>query len=223
VRYGFAHRGGAPGPNNTLEAFAAALAKGARGLETDAWLSLDGAVVLDHDGLAGANRRQPIAQVRRDELPAHIPTLDELYNACGTDFELAIDVKTTEVATAVVAVAQRHAAADRLWVVAPQPLQLEALNGAHRTVTLRGDVIRSPRRSAALAQARATGVEAINARWMWWSRSLVAEVHACDLLAFGYDAQRAFSLNRSMSIGLDAVFSDHIEEMVAAISAVEGP
>ena len=41
--------------------------------------------------------------------------------------------------------------------------------------------------------ARETGVEAINARWMWWDRSIVNEVHALGMLAFGYDAQRRFS------------------------------
>jgi glycerophosphoryl diester phosphodiesterase len=221
VRRGFAHRGGALGPDNTLATFTAALAQGARGLETDAWLSSDGAVVLDHDGVAGGGGRQPIAQIRRDELPAHMPTLDELYDTCGTDFELAVDVKTAAVAEAVVAVAQRYTVAERVWVVAPQPSHLESLDGAHRAVTLRGNVIRSGRRRAALALARATGVEAINARWMWWTRSLVDEVHALGLLAFGYDAQQNASLRRAMSIGLDGVFSDHVDRMVAAIAAAE--
>ena len=222
MRYGFAHRGGAPGPDNTLETFAAALARGASGLETDAWLSRDGAVVLDHDGVTGAGGRQPIAEVGRDELPAHIPTLDELYATCGTDFELAIDVHTAVIARAVLAVAQRHDAADRVWIVAPEASHLEGLDGAHRAVTLRGEVIRSRRRRPAIANARATGVEAINARWMWWTRGLVTEVHAAGMLAFGYDAQRRFSLNHSLSIGLDGVFSDHVESMVAAIAAAEG-
>jgi glycerophosphoryl diester phosphodiesterase len=223
MRYGFAHRGGAPGPDNTLATFAAALARGARGLETDAWLSLDGAVVLDHDGVAGIGGRQPIAEVGRDQLPAHMPTLDDLYEACGTDFELAVDVKTPLVASSVVAVAQRHDAVERMWVVAPQPDHLESLDGAHRAVTLRGEVIRSRRRRrAALAHAKATGVEAINARWMWWSRGVVDEVHGLGMLAFGYDAQRPVSLNRSTSIGLDGVFSDHIDRMVAAIARAGG-
>jgi glycerophosphoryl diester phosphodiesterase len=118
-------------------------------------------------------------------------------------------------------VAQRYGVADRVWVVAPQPSHLESLDGAHRAVTLRGNVIRSGRRRAALALARATGVEAINARWMWWTRSLVDEVHALGLLAFGYDAQQNASLRRAISIGLDGVFSDHVDRMVAAIAAAE--
>src|SRR5262249_32142651 len=160
------------GPENTLQTFVDALARGADGLESDAWLTVDGAVVLDHDGVAGPPGRQPIAQVRRDELPTHIPTLDELYETCGTGFELAIDVKSPAIAAATAAVADRFGAADRLWLVAPQAAHLEALalGAAHRAVTIRGNVIRSRRRHPIVAQAREVGVEAINARWMWWTR-----------------------------------------------------
>ena len=47
----FAHRGAkAHAPDNTLEAFELAVKLGATGLETDAWCTRDGEVVLDHDG-----------------------------------------------------------------------------------------------------------------------------------------------------------------------------
>src|ERR1700730_11077552 len=46
----FAHRGARLlHPENTIPAFRGALEAGARGLETDAWLSSDGEVVLTHD------------------------------------------------------------------------------------------------------------------------------------------------------------------------------
>jgi glycerophosphoryl diester phosphodiesterase len=203
MKYGFAHRGGAHGPDNAIVTFADALARGATGLETDAWLSLDGNVVLDHDGVAGPPGRQLIAEVRRDQLPTHMATLDELYERCGTDFALAIDVKTAPVAAATVAAAERHGATANLWIVAP--------------ATVRGNVLRSPRRATVLELAREAGVEAINARWMWWNRSFVREVHALGMLAFGYDAQRAISLDRCVAIGLDGVFSDHVDRMLAAL------
>ncbi|MBV9869793.1 MAG: glycerophosphodiester phosphodiesterase [Frankiaceae bacterium] len=217
MKYRFAHRGGAHGPENTLQTFADALARGADGLETDAWISLDGAVVLDHDGVDPASR-EPIAQVRRDQLPAHMPTLDELYARCGTDFDLAIDVKTPAVARAIAEVAAAHDADHRLWLVAPQAAHLEALDlgEAHRAVTIRGNVIRSRHRHRAIADAKATGIEAINARWMWWNDAIVREVHHHGMLAFGYDAQRAFSLDRCRRLGLDGIFSDHVDRMMAA-------
>ena len=54
---GFAHRGGmAHAPENTLEAFRLALRLGASGLESDAWLTADGVVVLHHDRSIGTFR-----------------------------------------------------------------------------------------------------------------------------------------------------------------------
>ncbi len=51
---GFAHRGArSERPENTLEAFRRALELGATGLESDAWITADGEVVLDHDGVPG--------------------------------------------------------------------------------------------------------------------------------------------------------------------------
>src|SRR4051812_41643006 len=117
---GFAHRGArAHAPENTLESFALALRLGANGLESDVWLSADGVAVLDHDGIVGNRvRRRGIRTVARADLPAHIPTLAELYETCGTGFELSLDVKDEEAVDEVVAVA-RHAGADateRLWL-----------------------------------------------------------------------------------------------------------
>ena len=221
MRYGFAHRGGSHGPDNTLVSFEGALAKGAPGLETDAWLTRDGLVVLDHDGLAGPDRRDPIATARRADLPAHIPTLAELYERCGIDFDLAIDVKSGGIADSVAAVAEEHAADARLWVVASDPAYIEHLATGHRAVTIRGNQIRSRRRRSVLARARDAGAEAVNARWMWWTRPLVDEVHALGMRAFGYDAQRRSSLDRSLAIGLDGVFSDHVDRMRAALEAAD--
>jgi glycerophosphoryl diester phosphodiesterase len=198
--------------------FVDALARGATGLETDAWITADGAVVLDHDGLAGPPGRQPIAEVRRDQLPAHIATLDELYEQCGTDFALAVDVKTPAVTAALVATAARHDAAHNLWVVAPAAAQLADIRDAHRVVTIRGNVLRSRRRPRALAAAAELDVAAINARWMWWNRGLVEQVHRMGMLVFGYDAQRTISLDRSFRIGVDGVFSDHVDRLVTALA-----
>ena len=52
----FAHRGARTlEPENTLAAFRRALADGAGALESDAWLSADGEVVLIHDQIGRAH------------------------------------------------------------------------------------------------------------------------------------------------------------------------
>src|SRR5690606_15265608 len=115
---GFAHRGArAHAPENTLEAFALGLKLGATGLESDAWLTADGHVAPAHDGVAGRRpRRRPIPPVPRAGRPAHVPTLEDLYDACGSAFELSLDVKDPAAARPIVEVARARGAADRLWL-----------------------------------------------------------------------------------------------------------
>src|SRR4029079_704961 len=112
---GFAHRGAsAHAPENTIEAFTLAMKLGATGLETDAWLTSDGEVVLVHDGeVRSGLRKRAIAQLPRRSLPSYVPTLAELYDACGTELPLSIDVKDHAVAAPIVDVA-RAAGGDAL-------------------------------------------------------------------------------------------------------------
>jgi glycerophosphoryl diester phosphodiesterase len=220
--YAFAHRGGrAHGRDNTLSTFTAAIERGAHGLETDAWLTADGLVVLDHDGVHRAARRRhlPLAQVRRDQLPAHIPTLDELYRAVGADIDLAIDVRLPAVGDAVIDVARGCSALERLWLVAENAEHLPAWrrlsDEVHLAVTLR----LVDRRRTTLTALVDDGAQAVNMRWPWWTRTRVARVHDAGLLAFGYDAQSPAALRRCARLGLDGVFSDHVDRLQKAIAA----
>jgi glycerophosphoryl diester phosphodiesterase len=220
MRYAFAHRGGrAHGPDNTIPTFAKALASGATALETDAWVTADGFVVLDHDGLhqAGSPDQQPITEIARAELAGHIPTLDDLYDACGTDFDLAIDVKGDGTGRAISAVAAARGAADRLWLFTPSPSLPGDVGAAHPGVTVSGIELQDrARRSALLSRLQEAGVQVVNARWPWWRRSSVADVHAAGMLAFGWDVQQSFAVWRCKHLGIDGIFSDHVRLLRAA-------
>ena len=106
----FAHRGGkAHAPENTLEAFSLGLKLGANGLESDVWVSEDAQAVLIHDERYGPPlRRRKVAETAAADLPDHVPTLAELFEQCGTDFHLSLDIKTPDAIDATVN-ALRHA------------------------------------------------------------------------------------------------------------------
>jgi glycerophosphoryl diester phosphodiesterase len=220
MRYAFAHRGGrGHGPDNTIATFAKALAEGATALETDAWVTADGIVVLDHDGLhrAGSPDQQSITEIARDELAEHIPTLDELYDACGTDYDLAIDVKGDGAGTAISAVAEKRGVAHRLWLFTPSTARPTDIGGAHAGVTVRVEELRDARkRSAFLRSLKDEGIEVVNARWQFWSRAAVNDVHELGLLAFAWDVQRSIALWRCKGLGIDGIFSDHVRVLHAA-------
>lgn len=237
---GFAHRGARDmAQENTLEAFRLALEHGATGLESDVWLTSDGVPVLDHDGLVRSGlRRQSIAAVTRRQLPPHIPTLEELYAACGTRFQLSLDVKDVAAAGPVVALAQAagEAAPNRLWLCHPDHLELAAWraegtptpSGARAPLPADVRLVNSTRlrrlregperRAATLADA---GIDAVNMHLTDWTAGLTTLFHRFHRFAFGWDAQFERNLLSLLRMGCDAVYCDHVDRMVAALEQTQ--
>jgi glycerophosphoryl diester phosphodiesterase len=222
---GFAHRGArAHAPENTLEAFTLAVRLGATGLESDVWLTSDGVAVLDHDGvLRNGIRRRPIGDVPRSGLPAHIPTLAELYDAVGTELPLSLDVKDHAAAEAIVAVAKEAGglAVPNLHLCTPsfdEAVSWRALHDDIKVVdSTRVRKIREgvERRVAAMANA---GVDVLNLHLDDWTGGLTTLVHRFGRLAFGWDAQYRRQLDALIATGVDAVYSDHVDRMMDAIA-----
>jgi glycerophosphoryl diester phosphodiesterase len=221
---GFAHRGGrGTGPENTLEAFALALRLGATGLETDAWVTLDGVVVLDHDGTVGARgRRRSIRQLERAALPAHIPSLDDLLGVAGIDVPLSIDVKDPGAAEPIVrtALAADHPL-DALFLCGDDPGVVSGWVDAHpglkAVVSTRLRALRGgpERHVAALADA---GVAALNMPYGDWTAGLTTLCHRFGLLAFAWDANHPRQLDALLGMGCDAVYADHPDRLADALA-----
>jgi len=222
---GFAHRGArAHAPENTIEAFALAARLGATGLESDVWLTADGVAVLDHDGeVRRGLRKRPIVELDRSALPAHIPTLAELYERCGTALPLSLDVKDARAAAVVVAVA-REAGGDaegNLLLCTPNWERAAAWRSLSDEITLVDSTRRSrikegaERRAAALADA---GIGVVNMHVDDWSGGLTALFHRFGLRCFGWDAQHRRQLDALLAAGVDGIYSDHVERMMDAIA-----
>lgn len=218
---GFAHRGAsAHAPENTLEAFRLALEWGATGLESDVWLTRDGVAVLDHDGVVreGSDER-PIREVARAELPRHVPELAELYAACGADYELSLDVKDPDAAPEVISVARAAGSLERLWlchwnwrvVAGWRPLAREVrLVDSTRIARVRDLAKRAE-------QLRDAEIEAMNAHHSEWNAHAVATVRATSRRTFAWDVQSEAALRAALALGVDAVYSDHVERMMRAL------
>ena len=188
------------------------------------WLTEDGVAVLDHDGVVKTGlRRRAIGRVTRRELPSHIPTLAELYESCGTDYELSLDVKDGAAAGAVIDVAREAGGAEalgRLWLCHPDwrlVATWRALDADVRLVdsTRLRRIKEGPERRA--ADIAAAGIDAINMHHTDWTRGLAALFHRFELHCFGWDAQVDRILAEMLGHGLDGVFSDHVDRMVEAI------
>ena len=222
----FAHRGArSEAPENTMRAFRRALELGAAGLETDAWLSGDGEVVLVHDAVA----RRGLRRLRVGKTPAEdlarlgVPRLAELYDELGSGYELSIDVKDREAAQPIVELARAvgDGAAGRVWLCHPSAKFLRRLRERAPDVKLvhstRRDRLEAPleRHAADLANH---GVDAINFHFSEWSGGLVSLFHRFDVRAFAWDVQEVRHLRAMLKIGVDALYCDDVSRMVATVA-----
>ncbi len=222
----FAHRGArSERPENTLAAFERGLELGASGLESDAWMSADGEVVLVHDGVfrRGLRKIRVGSSTAAELAEFDIPRLADLYRECGTDFELSIDAKEDAVIGPMVEVARAagSGAPGRLWICTPD---LESLR-TRRLELADVKLVHSPgygalpsatleRHAADLASAH---VDALNLHHSDWSLGTVTLVHRFGVKAFAWDTQEMRHLLRALRFGVDGVFSDRVDRMLAAV------
>lgn len=222
----FGHRGArAHAPENTIDAFALGLRLGASGLESDVWLTKDGIAVLDHDGVVRhGRRRRAITECMTDDLPDHIPSLRRLFEECGTDFHLSLDLKQEGIGPAVIATVRSFGAdiLPRLWLCHPSVEELTGLRSCDPNVKLVNStrfarMREGPeRRAATLADV---GIDAVNLHHTDWNGGLAALFHRFDRAAFGWDMQFEHVLRPAIRMGLDGLFSDHVDMMVDALAA----
>ena len=226
----FAHRGArAHAPENTMEAFRLALRLGATGLESDVWLTSDNIPVLDHDGkvLAGKLRSRSIRDVPASSLPPHIPHLVEVLELLSQhpNLHLSLDVKDDSAFESTLQLIHTHGSdlPARVWLCHPSAERLQAYRAAFPDVRLvnsvrLGSIREGVERRCALLSS--TGIDALNMRIDDWNGGLVTLAHRFSRYAFGWNLQQNHELRTGLRMGLDGVFSDHVDRMVDAAAQV---
>lgn len=217
----FAHRGASGhARDNTVEAFRLALTLGATGIETDAWLTRDGVVVLDHDGVVRRGlRRRPISSLDRADLPDHVPALADLLAIVGSA-HLSIDVRDAAAIAPIVAASRAAGvAAARTWLCHPEVATCVAwaadLGDEGPRVVHSRRIADMPegveRRLGRLAEA---GVAALNMHREDWSGGLVALAHRFGIEAFAWDVRFAHQASTLLAMGCDALHGDWPDRLV---------
>ena len=218
----FAHRGARlEEPENTIAAFRRALVAGARGLESDAWLSGDGEVVLVHDGTVGRPlRRRKVPSSTAEELAEFgVPRLADVYAELGTAYEFSIDVKDHDVIDPMLAVAAAAGATERLWICSPTVGHLAArreTTTARLVHSQRREHIRTPLERHAY-DLSTRGIDAMNMHHTDWTAGLVALFHRFDVKAFAWDVQEVRHLRAVLRMNIDGLYCDRPDRMVATV------
>jgi glycerophosphoryl diester phosphodiesterase len=219
----FAHRGARlEEPENTIAAFRRGLVAGAGGIETDVWLSADGQVVCAHDAVVGRGvRRKRIATTTAEQLARlAVPRFADIYDELGTDFQISVDVKTPEAARPLLEVARAYGALDRLWVCSPDYDLLASLReepSVKLVHSTRKRAIAQPLERHAFELSDA-GIDAMNMHHTEWTSGLVSLFHRFGVRAFAWDVQEVRHLRAMLAIGIDALYCDRPDRMVAVVA-----
>ena len=218
-----AHRGGnGPWRENTLAAFAGALAAGADGVELDVRCSADGIAVVHHD--AGAEGVGPIAGVVARALPGWLPTLAGALETCAgalVNVELKSERSVHEdrtAATRALAEAVVSVLVDVPGVVVSSfwPEALEAV--ADLDAGIATGLLVHPAFDAfeGLVRAGELGCAAVHPHVSHLSAEFVGRAHDLGLGVTTWTANVPFDIDRALAAVVDGLITDDVAAAVAA-------
>ncbi len=225
-----AHRG-SPDPSsgvleNTIDAFVRSARLGADGVELDVRLTRDGALAVHHDPVipdAG-----PVADLDVCELPAHVPLLDAVLDAC-TGLTVNIEIKNLpsepgfdageQLALAVGALLIERGTAENILVSSFWPPSLDAVMGCDTEISTGLLVPAWFGAEDALELAIEHGLGALHPEVSLLSPELVLAAHKAGLTVAAWTVNELTALRSALDWGVDTVITDDVVSAVALVAA----
>jgi glycerophosphoryl diester phosphodiesterase len=222
-----AHRGAsAYRPENTLSAYALAVAQAADMIEIDLHRTRDGAVVVAHDaeleriGGRGEIGAASLAELRGLDAGAgeRVPTLDEVLDAFGARIPFNLELKQGSggpyaglPSRAVEGVLARGLLGRTLFSSFYDPVlhELRGLSADARIALLLSR--RSPQSWP--ERARALGAEAVNPELPLVDREFVERAHGEGLAVYVFTVDPAPEMRRLLELGVDGLFTNVPDRM----------
>jgi len=220
-----AHRGDPIGHReNTLPAFAAALAQGADMLELDLRRTRDGAIVVLHDqsllrlwGLDASVGDLDLAEVaRRGERDVRIPTLRQVLEAVPPEVELMVDFTRREVVAGAFDQAVFADALDRCLFVTGNVEALRVLRGLSGRARIGLTWTEGP--DPPLRLLGELGAEYWNPMFSFVTAGGVDAVHEAGLRVSTWTVDTGEDMARVVGDGVDAVVSNRVAELVGFLA-----
>lgn len=239
-----AHRGfSGRAPENTLAAVRRAIEVGADMVEVDVLLSRDGRVVVLHDDTLDrtTDGRGPAAALDLEAIRALdagswfskefageiVPTLEEVLDLVRGRILLNVEIKgeavTPEVEGGIVEKVVRQVAergmGDQVIVSSFEPealRQVRELGAGVRTASLYNRDLH--RGMAPLAVMDAVGASGFNLSARELTPEILAECHRHGRPVAVYTVNKTADLRRAIAAGVDAIFTDHPDRMLALLA-----
>lgn len=226
-----AHRGrGTGAPDNTLEAFSAALSAGADGVELDVRRSAEGVAVVHHD--AEVPGLGPLYLLGRHTLPAWVPTLEQALERCrGAVVDVEVKASPLEagfdpgqelagaVAEIVAGTLAGQAGPCACFVTSFWPATLEAVRRTRPELPVGLLVAPGVDPRAGLDQAMAMGASVLLPVAAACGAELVETAHRRQLAVIPWAVDSDAEIAAAGHAGVDAVITDHPARAVALLES----
>lgn len=220
------HRGArAAAPENTLAAFALALAHGCDGFEFDVRLTRDAAPVICHDArLAHRSVRrstysQLCTKLGRRRFPAStppaslLPSVDDVLARFGNQAWLDIEIKVAGTEKILLDTIRRHRLRRNFCVSSFRPRVLEELRARDPDLPL-GFLTDKRWR---LPRWEHYDVQIVIPHYRLVSRGLVEEVHAAGKMLMTWTVNSPRRMRTLADLGVDGIVSDDTELLVQTL------
>jgi glycerophosphoryl diester phosphodiesterase len=208
-------------PENTIEAFKAAMELGADGVEFDVQETADGQFIIHHDddigGRSISNLSLPEIAVCRVGTVYRIPTLQEALEVLGRGLVLLVEFKQVRSLEKFLSLLRRHVDAAFTVLVSFDAALIEKLT------VLAPDFPRAVIGEPAVMQYRSdlTGTTGfIQVRCDSVTYALVKEAHARGGLVFARDGGEEEGLRRALRCGIDVIMTDRPDVVIREIRAL---
>jgi len=226
-----AHRGrGTDSPDNTLEAFSAALAAGADGVELDVRRSADGRAVVHHD--AEVPGLGPLYLLRHADLPPHVATLEEALERCrgavvdvevkAAPMEAGFDPAQQlagEVAAIVTAALAGAAGPSAAFVTSFWPATVEAVRHARPELEAGLLVVPGLDMFSGLEEAVAVGASVVLPIAAQCGAELVEAAHRRRVAVIPWAVDTDVEIASARDAGVDAVITDRPARALALLES----
>ena len=210
------HRGAsATHPENTIEAFVAALEAGADGVELDVRRTADDVLVVHHDASLGDGRL--LRRTPADELPAGVPTLAEALEACA-GFWVNIEIKNLPsdpdydaehgISLAVAALVGAYGVGERVRVSSFEMAALDRLRSVDPTISTGWLVFTGGAPSQFVDRAAAHGHDAIHPHDLLVDRSFLRYADRSGLAVAVWTVDEPARIRQLAEWGVDAIITN---------------
>ena len=202
-------------PDNTIEAFKAALQLGVDGIEFDVQETADGEFVVFHDDEIDAVKieHMSLEQVRLHLVDGKykVPTFVEPLALCSGDILLLIELKTVKAIDRFLEILRSHAALDSVVLASFSREIISSLSRLapdimHALIT--DFAIDDPSKISSLSQSRFIGVHC-----SYLTENLVSAAHNRNLIVFVWGCADAGSVRKALSFDIDGIISDCPDEV----------